>query len=78
VEMKKISISIFLIVMAWCYCSESLAFWGTSKKMEQPVIKGIIRLGKTQGALLEKKIVELTEMIQKSGDIKKSEKSLVK
>jgi len=74
--MKKISVSIFLIVMAWCYCSESYAFWGTSKKMGQTAIKGIIQLGKIEGALPEKKIVELTEMIQKAGDIKKVGKIL--
>jgi len=52
--------------------SNSYAFWGIFKTIGKVAIK----LGKIEGALPEKKIAELTEMIQKSGDIKKVGKLL--
>jgi len=75
--MKKLKISILLIAVLGLVgiggpYSESYAFWGVFKT----VTKTACKLGKIKGSLPEKKIIELTDMIQKSGDIKKVGKIL--
>jgi len=74
--MKKTLIFFIPFFIGLTFCPVSHSFWGVSKKIGERAVKTVAKIGKIKGALPEKKIIELTEMIKNTGDIKKVGKVL--
>lgn len=73
---KAVIFSTFGLLIFFSCFSESNAFWSSLGKISSTTGKSVCKLGKISGALPEKKISELSGMIQKTGDIKKVGKVL--
>jgi hypothetical protein len=80
-KMHKLKSIFYVILVSFCFSTfptQTIAFWAVAKNVAKSGTKAFIKLGKVEGALPEKKIIELADMIQNAGDIKKVGKILGK